>query len=165
MVSSVVELYETHRDGIYRFLVCQGLNPGDAQELTQDVFIDLHQALAKGVVIDSPKGWLYTVATRSAIDHQRRMSGRVEISLQSETGLMLAPPSNDPSPEFNAEEQERHRRMASGLAKLPNEQLLCIQLRLRGLRYREIAQAVRAPVSTVADRLAAAVAFLRQYCE
>src|SRR4051812_8221462 len=37
----VVALYEAHRDGIYRFLVGHGLTPGEAQEVTQDVFVDL----------------------------------------------------------------------------------------------------------------------------
>src|SRR5215471_10510305 len=35
----VTELYEAHRDGIYRFLVTHGLPPAAAQEVTQDIFI------------------------------------------------------------------------------------------------------------------------------
>src|ERR1022692_3420958 len=41
----VVALYEAHRDGIYRFLVGHGLNPATAQDVTQDVFVDLFVAL------------------------------------------------------------------------------------------------------------------------
>ena len=43
----VSALYETYRDGIYRFLMGQGLNPAVAQEVTQDVFVDLFVALKR----------------------------------------------------------------------------------------------------------------------
>ena len=43
----VTALYEAYRDPIYRFLVGQGLNPAIAQEVTQDVFVDLFVTLEK----------------------------------------------------------------------------------------------------------------------
>ena len=68
----VIALYETHRDGIYRFLVSHGLGPAVAQETTQDVFVDLCVALQKGIHVNSEKGWLYAVAGRTAVDYWRR---------------------------------------------------------------------------------------------
>jgi DNA-directed RNA polymerase specialized sigma24 family protein len=44
----VTALYQTHRDGIYGFLMGQGLTPTVAQEVTQDIFVDLFVALQKG---------------------------------------------------------------------------------------------------------------------
>lgn len=37
----VATLYEAHRERIYRFLMGQGLEPANAQDLAQDVFIKL----------------------------------------------------------------------------------------------------------------------------
>ena len=37
----VTALYEAHREPIFRFLVGHGLDPAVAQEVTQDVFVDL----------------------------------------------------------------------------------------------------------------------------
>jgi DNA-directed RNA polymerase specialized sigma24 family protein len=68
----VVALYEAHREGIYRFLVCHGLSPAEAQEVTQDVFVDLFVALDKGTAVNSEQGWLYAVAGRAAVDYWRR---------------------------------------------------------------------------------------------
>ena len=161
--SRVIELYEAHRDGIYRFLVGQGMSPGEAQEATQDAFVDLHQAVVKGAFIRSPQAWLYKVASRAVVDYWRRNHKKTEVPLDGDTELCLS--AKERSPEEAAEGRQRLRRIAEGLAKLPGEQLLCVQLRMKGLRYREIAEAVGAPVSTVADRLTAAVMFLRQQCQ
>lgn len=58
----VAVLYENHRGDIYRFLVGQGLEPAKAQELAQDVFVNLFVSLTKGTEISSERAWLYTVA-------------------------------------------------------------------------------------------------------
>jgi hypothetical protein len=47
----VTALYEAHRDGVYRFLVAEGIAPPVAQEITQDVFVKLFIALRDGVEI------------------------------------------------------------------------------------------------------------------
>ena len=62
----VSTLYDAHRDEIYRFLVAQGLIPAVAQEVTQDVFVDLFVALEKGTQMNSERAWLYAVAGRAA---------------------------------------------------------------------------------------------------
>ncbi len=48
----VVSLYKAHRESIFRFLVGHGLNPGETKEVTQDVFVDLFQALQKGTNVN-----------------------------------------------------------------------------------------------------------------
>jgi RNA polymerase sigma-70 factor (ECF subfamily) len=156
----VATLYETHREGIYRFLVGHGLSPGEAQEVTQDVFVDLFVALEKGTTVKSEQGWLYAVAGRAAVDYWRRghRPDRVELDLESPAANI---PSAEPSPEAQAGRLEQLRRIAAGLGRLPKEQRLCIQLRMQGLRYREIARILGVSTSTAAEWLASAVEYLR----
>ncbi len=158
----VTTLYETHRDGIYRFLVGHGLTCGEAQEVAQDVFVDLFNALQKGVSIESEQGWLYTVAGRAAVDYWRRGHQAVQVELKQESGVGAGLKSAEASPEAQAENQERLRRLAAGLARLPKEQRMCIQLRMQGLRYREIAKILEVSTSTAADWLVAAIGRLRE---
>jgi RNA polymerase sigma-70 factor (ECF subfamily) len=157
----VAALYETHRIGIYRFLVGHGLPPQVAQEVTQDVFVDLFVALEKGTRVESEQRWLYAVAGRAAVDYWRRerRSDRVELELESAPGVNLA--SSEPSPEAQAGKLEEVRRVAAALARLPKEQRLCIQLRMQGLRYREIARILGVSTSTAAEWLVSAVDRLR----
>ncbi len=153
----VTELYAVHRDGIYRFLVSQGLPPAEAQETTHDVFIRLLVAMQTGTEIVSERGWLYSVAAKCAADYWRRGRRllRIPIELGSPATEVLSSPG--PSPEAQASSAEQLRNVAAAILKLPAEQRLCIQLRSQGLRYREIAEILGVGVATVADRVAAAV--------
>ncbi len=157
----VVALYEAHREGIYRFLVGHGLSPGEAQEAAQDVFVDLFQALQKGTNISSEQAWLYTVASRVAVDYWRRnrFAGAAQVDFDSAAADLR---SVEESPEVQAASMERLRRVAAAVVRLSKEQRMCIQLRMQGLRYREIARILGVSTSTAAEWLVSAVGCLRR---
>jgi RNA polymerase sigma-70 factor (ECF subfamily) len=157
----VIALYETHRHKIYRFLVGHGLNAALAQDVTQDVFVDLFLALEKGTVMSSEQGWLYTVAGRAVADHWRREHRSIWVELDSNPALGANIPSRESTPEAQAGNQEQISRVAAGLERLPKEHRLCIDLRMQGLRYREIGKILDVSTSTVAEWLASAVHRLR----
>jgi RNA polymerase sigma-70 factor (ECF subfamily) len=157
----VVAIYETHRENIYRFLVGHGLEAAVAQEVTQDVFVDLFVALEKGANVSSEEGWLYTVAGRAAVDYWRRERRPVCMDLLLYANPTADLPSAEPSPEAQAGYRERLHRLAEGIGKLPKGQRLCIQLRMQGLRYREIAKLLGVSTSTAAEWLVSAVDRLR----
>jgi RNA polymerase sigma-70 factor, ECF subfamily len=157
----VVALYEAHRDGIYRFLVGHGLSPSAAQDVTQDVFVDLFVALKKDTDVKTEQGWLYAVAGRAAVDYWRRERRPVHVQLDMDAGPAASLRSAEPSPEAQAGNQERRRRLATGISRLPKEQRLCIQLRMQGLRYREIATILGVSTSTAAEWLTSAIDSLR----
>jgi RNA polymerase sigma-70 factor, ECF subfamily len=157
----VIAIYETHRENIYRFLVGHGLESAVAQEVTQDVFVDLFVALEKGTDVSSEEGWLYTVASRAAVDYWRRERRPVWVDIDLDANPAADLPSAEPSPEAQAGYRERLCRLAAGMAKLPKGQRLCIQLRMQGLRYREIAKLLGVSTSTAAEWLVSAVDRLR----
>ncbi len=154
-------LYEAHRDEIYRFLVGQGLNPTVAQEIAQDVFVDLFVALKKGTHIKSEQAWLYAVAGRAAVDHWRREHGRMWVELDSNPNATANVPSRESTPEEETGYQEQMNRVATSLRTLPRERRLCLELRMQGLRYREIAKILDISISTVAEWLVSAIDRLR----
>jgi len=157
----VAALYESSRDRIYCFLVSKGLKPPVAQEATQDIFVDLFRALAKGIPIESEQKWLFAVAGRTAIDHWRRERHHKRVDFDSETNAMANARSSEPTPEAHAEHKERLTRVAAGLRNLPNDLRLCIELRAQGLRYHEIGKVLGAPTSTVAEWIIFAIGSLR----
>lgn len=157
----VISIYESHRESIYRFLVGHGLESAVAQEVTQDVFVDLFVALEKGIDVSSEEGWLYTVAGRAAVDYWRRERRPVWVELDLYANPTVDLPSAEPSPEAQAGYRERLCRLAAGMTKLPKGQRLCIQLRMQGLRYREIAKLLGVSTSTAAEWLVSAVDRLR----
>jgi RNA polymerase sigma-70 factor, ECF subfamily len=158
----VIALYEAHRENIYRFLVGHGLESAVAQEVTQDVFVDLFVALEKGTCLSSEEGWLYTVAGRAAVDYWRRERRPMWVEIDLDASPAGDLPSREPSPEAQAGNRERLCRLAAGMARLPKEHRFCIQLRMHGLRYREIAKILGVSTSTAAEWLVSAVDRLRE---
>lgn len=154
-------LYETYRDGIYRFLVAHGLNQTVAQEVTQDIFVDLFVTLEKGTQIKSERAWLYTVAGRAVVDYWRRERRQMRVDFDSEPTAAANVPSSEPNPEAQVGRKEQLARVAAGLRSLTKGQRLCVQLRAQGLRYREIAKVLRISTSTAAECLGAAIDRLR----
>ena len=154
-------LYEAHRDAIYRFLLRQGLNPTIAQEITQDVFVDLFVSLQKGTQIDSEPAWLYVVAARAAVDYWRREHRPIWVELDSNPKMTANLPSREATPEEESTYRQRLARIANGLQRLPQRQRLCLELRMQGMRYRKIAKILGISISTVAERLVSALDRLR----
>lgn len=150
-----------YRDDIYRFLLAQGLSPAVAQDLTQDVFVDLFVALQKGTDVKSERAWLYAVAGRAVVDHWRRERPAMWAELDSAPTASAEIPSREQSPETQAAYTERLARIAAGLRKLPRERRLCLQLRMKGLSYREIAKILRVSTSTAAEWLVSTIDRLR----
>jgi RNA polymerase sigma-70 factor (ECF subfamily) len=158
----VAALYEAYRTKIYRFLVGQGLDPSNAQELTQEAFVRLFVALTKGNEIEAERAWLFAVASKLAVDYWRREGRPMWVELDSVLAATENVPSSDPTPEAIAVEQQKLKRVALAIAGLPKEQRLSIQLRMKGMRYREIAKVLGVSISTVSALLSAALERLRR---
>lgn len=65
------ELVSRYERRICSFLAQMCRNPSDARELTQDTFVKAFQSIALFDPRRSFAGWLFTIARRKCIDHQR----------------------------------------------------------------------------------------------
>lgn len=154
----VTQIYQDARDDVYRYLLTLGLKPGDAQDLTQEVFLRLLQSLRKGSEIENLRAWAFRVAHNLAMNsHTRHRSvDPLDAWLEQNT------PAAGPSPEHSVIAAEAGLRLREALATLSPQQRQCLHLRAEGLRYREIAETAGIGVSTVSEFLSRAVARLRK---
>ena len=136
---------------------------GDAEDLTQDVFLKLYRNLAS---FDVQKGnfntWLTTLARNLLVDHFRRTrleraSDSLDASLTGEDdGATLAGRLADPRPsqETHAAGLELKVLIQQALAQLSPELREAVVLRdLEDMDYKEIAQVLRIPEGTVKSRI------------
>lgn len=61
-----------HLDPVRRFLISRCGNPGDADDLCQEIFLEVCQKIGNYTPGQSFTGWLYTIARRRSIDLWRR---------------------------------------------------------------------------------------------
>jgi RNA polymerase sigma-70 factor (ECF subfamily) len=157
-------LYGRHKGGVYRYLLRQCRNAAVADELFQDVWMNLIRARAGYTVQAKFSTWLYRIAHNRLMDHFRR-SGNAAVSLDDESAQAIAEPAAPRSagPEAGAEARQQAARLLVLLDALPEEQRTAFLLQQEGgLSIEEIAATTGVSRETAKSRLRYALAKLRQ---
>lgn len=157
-------LYDRHRGGVYRYLLRQCRNAAVAEELFQDVWMNLIRARTNYVVQAKFTTWLYRIAHNRLMDHFRRRD-HLDVSLDDETAAPVDEPVAPPGmqPHTSAEARAQAAQLLALLGKLPEEQREAFVLQQEGgLSVEEIAEATGVSRETAKSRLRYALAKLRE---
>jgi RNA polymerase sigma-70 factor (ECF subfamily) len=158
-------LYARHKGGVYRYLVRQCRNAAVAEELFQDVWMNLIRARAGYTVRARFTTYLYRLAHNRLIDHYRRNGHASVISLEQEDGeAVVDPPDEREPPQDEALDAKRQaERLLDLIGKLPEPQREAFLLQQEGgMSVEEIAQATGVSRETAKSRLRYAMAKLRK---
>ena len=138
----------------------------DAEDLAQETFVRVFRALDRYDLERPFSAWIFTIASRLAIDHLRRR--RVQtVSLQvqepgSHEERTIDVRDEGPGPEeltSNAEEEKRSKEL---IDSLPEHYRVVVVLRhQQDLSYEEIAEALNLPLGTVKARIHRARALMK----
>jgi RNA polymerase sigma-70 factor (ECF subfamily) len=78
--AAFAELYDTHSDAVYRYVLYRVREPSDAEDLTSEVFTrafaNIHRYRWQG---KSFLAWLYTIARNAVTDRRRRERPTVDL--------------------------------------------------------------------------------------
>ena len=154
---TIADLYTREREGLYRYLVSSGVEPAQAQDVTQEAFLRLYAALRDGASIHSPKGWVYRVAHNLAVDSLLR--DRRHRAISDAVSSALATVENN---ERDLIERDWLENVYRAVGQLSRQQRACLELRARGMQYSEIAAVLKIRTSTVGEFLRRAMKQLRQ---
>lgn len=117
------QLYEEHFDKIYRYIALRIGNEAEAEDMTQQVFLNALQSISsfrwKGVPFSA---WLFRIAHNQAVDYLRRKK-RTAVPLDESVA------SNDNTPQVIAEQKLDIERLLSATQKLTDAQREVISLR------------------------------------
>jgi RNA polymerase sigma-70 factor, ECF subfamily len=158
----VCHAYEKERGTIYRYLVSLGVGRASAQDLTQEAFLRMYVAVRKGGDIQNVRAWLFTVASRLALDLQREAGRRPWVHDGDEEPMFEGAAAQNVSPELALLRREQLAGLRDAVRQLSPQQRVCLHLRAEGFRYRAIADILGVGVPTVAEHLRRALARLRQ---
>jgi RNA polymerase sigma-70 factor (ECF subfamily) len=158
----VTGLFEQWRAPIYEYLVIVFGHPAEAEEIVQDAFLQLCNALGAGQTIYNTKGWLFRVAHNLAIN--RRKHDKFFDSLEAETfeELCRLLPDTAPNPEQRLLQHEKFTRLHAAMKRLSLQEKQCLHLRAEGFRYREIGEILGVSSDTVNEYLRRAIRKLRE---
>src|SRR5260370_23207310 len=136
------------REPVCRYIVAAYKHPGEAEEITQEVFVRLYLQLRAGKKIENIRVWAFTVArnsTISAIRKKRSFGSFITQMLWDECEELVAEARPSIEQKLIAEveaarEKEMVVRIQEAMQLLTTRQRECFCLRLEGLCYREIAE-------------------------
>ncbi len=158
--TALIELYRRYGTLVYSIVLRTLGNAQDAEEVTQDVFLQIWR---KGHLFDPARGtfvaWLTTSARNAAIDHFRRRRREPE----QHTVSLDDVPTLAEVLQVEHEEDELRRSLAAAVRRLSPEQQEAILLAyVYGMSQREIAEQLRRPLGTVKSHIRQGMERLRQ---
>jgi RNA polymerase sigma-70 factor (ECF subfamily) len=149
----IQQIFEALRIPVYQYLLSVFGEPAEAEDLTQDSFLQLYKALLKGQEIENVRFWVFRTAHNLAINkrkHQQFVSTMLVDSLAEMENLI---PDNGLNPEQAVLRKEKFERLFDGLKRLTLNERQCLYLRSEGFRYKEIAEIMNVGVPTVGEYL------------
>src|SRR6266571_1446748 len=111
-------LYLRHKGGVYRYLARQCRQSGIADELFQDVWMNLIRARASYAPTAKFTTWLYRLAHNRLIDHYRASAHLTLVSADDEAHdetVAALPTARSDEPEARAENRELGARLRAAL--------------------------------------------------
>jgi RNA polymerase sigma-70 factor (ECF subfamily) len=132
---------------------------GDAQDVSQDVFLKLYKNLGK-LETCRVASWLYRVTVNACHDLRRKRPASVPIDEAAEI------PARGSDPQQGTVEAERRRVLAMSLRVLSEKERAALVLRdLEGLSTDEVAQVLGSSEATVRSQVAKARIKMKDFVE
>lgn len=147
-------LVERYQKQIYSLTYRLTNDPEDAQDLAQEVFIHIYKVLGKYDQERKFFSWMYKVATNVCYNALRRGKNEQTVALEKVIEMIPLISSSETHPEEYFQRRETQEIVRNAVAELPDKYRLPLVLRyLEDLTYKEIAEYMDLPVTTIETRL------------
>jgi RNA polymerase sigma factor (sigma-70 family) len=157
-VEKLGTLFERHSAQLFNFLLHLTGDRQLSEDLVQEVFVRLLKYRHTYRGESQFTTWMFQIARNARIDHFRR-SPREDASIEDHVQEFV---SLTPTPAENAEKREDLRRLLDAISRLSEERREVLLLRgFHGLKFEEIAAALKCSVNTIKGRAFRAIRELR----
>ncbi len=161
MADDLGQLYRRHRQGLFTLALSVTGNAEQAEDAVHDAIARLCKRERLGV--EDPTAYLFRSVRNAALDQIRKRRTKLR-SAESIFDHTLADPDRKQATDL--ERQEQTERVQQALDDLPEPQRQIVIMKIYGeLTFRQIAEALDTPLSTVASRYQQALLALRQPME
>jgi RNA polymerase sigma-70 factor, ECF subfamily len=153
--NDVMELLQQHAASLSRYAAGVARDKTMIPDAIQEVFLRYFIARAGGQQMENPRAWLFRVLTNYLFDCNRKAGSMPAVDL--EAAAQVADSRQDVETGYQQNEAFR-----CALASLSLREQQCMQLRLEGFGYEEIAQILRIRTGTVGALLARSLKKIRK---
>lgn len=133
-------------------------NEADAEDVAQEVFVQVYQSISSFKGDAKFSTWLYRITLSKAMDHLRKKKRKKRFafvrSLFGEAGEVVIHPPDFHHPGVAMDNKENAAILFKAIAQLPDNQRIAFTLhKVEGLSYQEISEAMNTTVSSVESLL------------
>ena len=154
---ALAELYQRTRAAVYGLALSYLKNAHDAQDLTQDVYVQVWDCAEQYRPTGSPMGWLLTVCRNLCLMRLRREERHAALSEEEWDAI--------PAQECGLDADER-ALLQGALANLADEERRIVLLHaVTGMKHREIAALLELPLPTVLSKYHRALKKMHSFLE
>lgn len=161
-------LVDRYQGRVYRTALSLLRSPEEAEDVAQEVFIEVYQTISRFRGDAALSTWLYRLATSRALNHRAKARAKKRFAFL--TGLfgdgneVLHHPPDGQHPLALLEGKEERQRLAAAIARLPDAQQVAFTLRHeQELSYAEIAAVLQTSGTAVESLLFRARQSLRKF--
>lgn len=155
-LEALEQLFNRYRNQVFSLAYRMTGNPCDAEDLCQEIFLQVMRKVGSFEGRSSFSTWLYRVSMNRSRDYLRRKKRSPELLTQDGDPTEPYEPQADGSGglESMAISSEAQRLVQDALLELPVSLRAPLVLHeLEGLQYHEVASLLRLPVGTVKSRI------------
>ena len=168
--SAFKELVDTHKDRVYNTALGIVQNAEDAEDVAQEVFIQVFRSIHSFKGDAKLSTWLYRIATTRSLDLLRSKKSKKRFGIIQR----LFGEGDEPAfeiPDFNhpgvaLEQKENAARLFRAIGQLPENQKIAFTLhKLEDLSYQEVSEVMKTTVPAVESLMHRAKLNLRKILE
>jgi RNA polymerase sigma-70 factor (ECF subfamily) len=154
---ALTRIVREHRKAVFAVAYAKLRNSHDAEDITQDVFVEVYRNAHKLKNVEKVATWLYKATVYRCIDHVRKTSRREKREATFMEFALAEPP---PDPQI---EDERYAEVVRAIDRLPDDMRVVIMLKhFAGLSYDDISKMTGLSKTTIDGRLRTGKKRLRQ---
>ncbi|MFZ1369638.1 MAG: RNA polymerase sigma factor [Ferruginibacter sp.] len=165
--SAFTKLVDEYQDMVYNTALGIVQQADDADDITQEVFIQVYQSISSFKGDSKFSTWLYRIAVSKALDHEKKKKRKKRFgfvqSLFGGDGEEQVHPVEFDHPGIQAEKKESAAALFRALKQIPDNQRIVFTLhKLEGQGNREIAAIMNTSLQAVESLMSRAKASLKK---
>ncbi len=148
------QLVDDYQDKVFNTCISFVKNVDDADDLTQEVFIEVFNSIHKFRADSKLSTWIYRITVNKSLEHLRKMKRKKRsgifywISHEDRESKFEVPDFDHPG--VLAENREKARILFEAIEKLPEKQRIAFTLhKVEDLSYEQIADVMQKSLSSI----------------
>lgn len=144
----------TWQDMVYNTAIGILQNPEDAEDVAQEVFVQVYESIHTFKGKSKFSTWLYRITITKSMDHIRRKKRKKRFagihSLFGKNDELIVDPPDFHHPGINLDNKETAAVLFKAIKKLPENQQIAFTLhKIEGLSYQEVSEIMQTSVSSI----------------